>query len=148
MGIPNKVVLAAVHEWCSSIWEQDFKGSVFGPSGILTDSTVEALASVGPILSLIHLEKVVGESCPWFAKYGDSLLSKLISLSIPPMQPKLRQTRADKRVLEDGDHGLGGKRARRAPGVNIPTQTLSPLYPNSAALRSVHQMVPPATPLW
>ena len=45
--------------------DRDFPNAIFGPSGILGDGIVSSLASVGPILSLIQLEKVVGEMSCW-----------------------------------------------------------------------------------
>ena len=95
---------------------------VFGPSGILKDDTLETLASVGPILRLSELERVVGSQWAWFGKYGNDLLAALAEMDMSPMQPKPPQTRATKRPpaaqdmpaqIEDGR--LGMERAAKNP---------------------------------
>ena len=96
-GIPNSEVVEAVHECRRKIWEHDFPHAIFGSSGILSNEIVESLASVGPILSLIQLEKVVGENWPWFGKYGDELLEVFKKMTIPPLQSKPKQPRGQKK---------------------------------------------------
>ena len=78
--------------WRTRIWERDFEDAVFGPSGILKDKILETLASVGPILQLAELERVVGSQWAWFGKYGDELLAALAEMDMRPMQPKPPQT--------------------------------------------------------
>ena len=75
---------------------------MFGSSGILKDDVIEKLASVGPILNLAGLERIVGPQWPWFGKYGDELLTKLLAMSIPPMVPKPTQQKPAKRPLDEG----------------------------------------------
>jgi hypothetical protein len=122
---------------------------MFGPSGILSNETLTALSSVGPILSLKQLESIVGENWPWFGKYGDNLLTQLISLNIPPMIPKPPNPKRTKRTAtnktSEGQDG-GGKRRRvlpdnqatptpvnlvnvPGPSSTIPTLSSHPFYP-------------------
>ena len=91
LGIPNSEVVEAVYECRRKIWECDFPHAIFGSSGIHSDEIVESLATVGPILSLIQLEKVVGENWPWFGKYGDVLLEVFKKMTIPPFKAKAAQ---------------------------------------------------------
>jgi hypothetical protein len=79
------------------VWQRDFSGAVFTPSGILS------LASFGPVLQLIKLERVVGSQWPWFGRYGDELLTLLLGMSIPPAKPK---PRGKKRSANDPTSGL------------------------------------------
>lgn len=117
----NTDVEDALHEWRKRVWAQDFKNAMFGPTGILTNETLAALSSVGPILTLKQLESIVGENWPWFGKYGDNLLTELISLNIPPMIPKPPQSRRAKRTATNETsvgHGGGGKRQQVLPGTD------------------------------
>ena len=166
-GLANSDVEDALHEWRKRVWAQDFKNAMFGPTGILTNETVALLASVGPILSLKQLETIVGENWPWFGKYGDNLLTELISLNIPPMIPKPPQPRRTKRAAtnETVTNVGGGKRHRTLPDnqasttptpvkfVNAPgpSSTLStlpshPFYPYpSTPVRPLGPPFPPTT---
>jgi hypothetical protein len=67
--------------------------------------------------SLKQLESVVGENWPWFGKYGDNLLTELISFNIPPMIPKPPQPKRTKRTAtkKASEEQGGGKRQRSLP---------------------------------
>ena len=167
-GLVNSDVEDALHEWRKRVWAQDFKNAMFGPTGILTNETLVALSSVGPILSLKQLESVVGENWPWFGKYGDNLLTELISLNIPPMIPKPPQTKKTKRTATEttGSVGRGGHRKRQrgsldnhastptpvnlvnAPGPSatstMPTPPSHPFYPYPST--PSHPLAPPFYP--
>ena len=86
-----------LQNWHTRVWKRDFEDAVFGPSGILKDEVLENLASVGPILRLVELERVVGSQWAWFGEYGDELLAALGKMEMRPMQPKPPQTRTTKR---------------------------------------------------
>jgi len=117
------------------VWRRDFPNAVFGPSAILKDSTLETLSSVGPILTLKELERVVGENWAWFGPYGNELLDELMSLSIPMMIPKPKESRKSnttkrKQDQQEGEDG-GQKRTRKeAPSQNHPTMTQTPTTVN------------------
>ena len=149
LGIPNSEVIQSVHEWRRKIWNRDFPNALFGPSGILCDESVNSLASVGPILSLIQLEKVVGESWPWFGKYGDELLEELEKMSIPPLQPKPKQPRGRKKALDEQDkvEERSNKRSRtsRTTSLKKATQNPDPSLPETAVPHFPPTL--PATPL-
>ena len=85
---------------------------MFGPTGILKNETLTALSSVGPVIvSLKQLESVVGENWPWFGKYGDNLLTELISLNVPPMILKPPQPKRTKRTaINMASEEQGGKK--------------------------------------
>ena len=125
LGLPSNIIEDALHEWRKRVWAQDFKNVMFGPSGILTDEILTALSSVGPILSLKELELIVGENWPWFGKYGDNLLTELISLNIPPIIPKppKRTKRNATNMTNDRQGGGGGKRQRPLPDNQATTPT-------------------------
>ena len=121
--------MKALHTWRTEIWKRDFRDSIFPPSGILKDETLQNLSSVGPIQSLIVLERIVSASWPWFGKYGDSLLEAMKEMSIPAMVPKPRKTRAKKRSAGDGGDESAAKRTRvDQRTTNEPAQT--PTGPN------------------
>lgn len=129
MGALNTNVKIALQDWRRNIWKRDFINSMFGPSVILKDETVEILASVGPITRLNELEKVTGEDWPWFGTYGDELLDAMKRLDIGPMQAKPPQKRAEKRAAPtDGDtesnEGDGGRK-KRAVTLPISISTLT-----------------------
>ena len=157
-GLANTNVEDALHEWRKRVWTQDFKNSMFGPTGILTNETLTALSSVGPILSLKQLESIVGENWPWFGKYGDNLLTELISLNIPPMIPKPPQSRRTKRSGMSETtvgQGGGGKRQRALPQGSESTTLTAPTpvsrfvnAPSSTIPTLPQQFYPyPSTPL-
>ena len=148
LGIPNSEVVQSVHEWRRKIRNRDFPDSIFGPSGILSDEIVNSLGSVGPILSLIQLEKVVGESWPWFGKYGDELLEELEKLTIPPLQPKPKQARGQKKALdEQGEDERSAKRSRTSRTVSSKKATQNPAPSLPAAPVTHLPPTMPATPL-
>ena len=145
LGMPNSEVVRVVHEWRQKIRDHDFPNAIFGPSGILSDETVESLASVGPILSLVQLEKVVGENWPWFGKYGDELLEVFKKISIPPLQPKPKQPRGRKKALDEKDEEEERTTKRsRTSSSKKPTQTPNP---GPAAQVVNHLPTSPDTPL-
>jgi hypothetical protein len=96
-GIPNEAVRAQLEDWRDRVWRRDFGDALFVSSSILTDKTIENLASVGPIPRLIDLERVVGCQWPWFGQYGNELLTELLGMSIPPARPKPTRARGTKR---------------------------------------------------
>ena len=67
---------------------------------------VENLASVGPILRLAELERVVGSQWAWFGQYGDDLLTTLLGMSIPPVTPKAPEVRGTKRPAAQEEESL------------------------------------------
>jgi len=86
------------------VWDKDYSESLFGPEGILSDEIVDTLASVGPIVRLAELERVVGSQWAWFGQYGDSLLEALLGMSIPaliPKDPKPRGTKRPQAALQE-----------------------------------------------
>ena len=97
LGILNSEVVEAVHECRRKIWKCNFPHAIFGSSGILSNEIVESLASVGPILSLIQLEKVVGENWPWFGKYGDVLLEVFKKNDNPTITTKAKAAQRSKK---------------------------------------------------
>ena len=101
-----------LQNWRARVWERDFEDAVFGPSGILKDEILETLASVGPILRLAELERVVGSQWAWFGKYGDELLAALAEIDMRPMQPKPPQIRGTKRPAAAQDMIEEGQKER------------------------------------
>ena len=121
--------------WHTRIWERDFEDAVFGPSGILKDEILETLASLGPILQLAELERVVGSQWAWFGKYGNELLAALAEMDMRPMQPKPPQTQGTKHTaaaqdmpdqIEEGrkEHT---KKSRLDVQVQAPAPTVTPV---------------------
>lgn len=111
------MVREKVKEWQQNIWKKEFPYAQFGPLALLKNKTLNVIASVGPIQSVIELEKVLDE-WTWFGKYGDSLLELLKSLPIPPMIPISKEARASKgtkqkATQDDGlaERGKGKKKA-------------------------------------
>jgi hypothetical protein len=97
-------------------------------------------------LSLIQLEKVVGQNWPWFGKYGDELLEVFKKMTILPLQPKPKRPRGQKKVLNEHDREEERitKRSRTSSSKK-PTQIPDP------SLAAVTHVPPratlPATPL-
>jgi hypothetical protein len=90
-------VAEKIRNWRSHVWDKDYGESLFGPEGILSDEIVDTLASMGPIIRLAELERVVGSQWAWFGQYGDSLLDALLAMSIPALIPKDPKPRGTKR---------------------------------------------------
>jgi hypothetical protein len=151
-GLLNSKVQDELHEWRKSVWKRDFESEVYGPSMILSDSTLNSLASAGPISSLSGLEQVVGKNWTWFGQYGDELLSKLTSLPIPAVIPKpIKPRAAAKRAQEvadveneEGGMSVNGSVKRRR--TNLPT---TPRVASSSSSRSntVQHHDPTVTPV-
>ncbi|THU76767.1 hypothetical protein K435DRAFT_569482, partial [Dendrothele bispora CBS 962.96] len=66
-----------LREWRSKTHQEDFRNSMFGPSAILPDDLIQDLASVGPIPTLIHLDKILAGRWYFFSEYGSELLTVL-----------------------------------------------------------------------
>ena len=135
LGLPNDDVVDLLHAWRKKVWRRDFPNAVFGPSAILKDSTLEALSSVGPILTLKELERVVGENWAWFGPYGNELLDELISLSIPRMVPKPKEPRKSnttkrKQHEQEGEDASQKRTRKEAPSQNRPTTMQTPTSVN------------------
>ncbi|KAJ8089938.1 hypothetical protein PM082_018516 [Marasmius tenuissimus] len=59
--------------------------------GILTDTHLKLLSSIGPISSLGHLKNLLGQWI-WWERYGNELWGKCIStLEIPPFKKKVKE---------------------------------------------------------
>ena len=129
-GIVNKNVVGEIRAWRSRIWKRDYGESLFGPEAILSDDVVKNLASVGPILRLAELERIVGSQWAWFGEYGDDLLAVLLAMSIPPMTPKAPEARGTKRPAAKekettGQSGDGGRNERIAKRIRFEGQEAS-----------------------
>lgn len=115
VGVPHKPTLLALRQWRKDMRKRDFPHALFPASGILSDSAIETLASVGPITSLILLEEAMpGGNWEWFAQYGNELLDHMQTLAIPAMQPKPKPApKTAKRPVDDESTvGVAAKRAR------------------------------------
>ena len=126
-GVINENVAKEIRGWRSRVWERDYGESLFGPEAILSDDVVKNLASVGPILHLAELERVVGSQWAWFGEYGDDLLAKLLAMSIPPMTPKALEARGTKRAVTKEKEttacsGNGGRNERMAKRTRFEAQ--------------------------
>lgn len=88
-------------------------------------------------LSLIQLEKVVGENWPWFGKYGDELLEVFNKLTISPLEPKPKQPRDQKK-----ERTTKHSRMSRTSSSKKPTQIPDP----SSALVNAVIPLPPTLP--
>ncbi|EFI28041.1 ATP-dependent DNA helicase RecQ [Coprinopsis cinerea okayama7 len=88
-GVPNVDVMCKLNDWRVSVFRRDFAGkAMFTASGVLSDSLVETLASVGPITTEKRLKEVVGRSWLLYPKYHAELLMTLLAMDMPPMVPK------------------------------------------------------------
>ena len=114
-GVPNSIVRNALYKWRTSIHARDFPDSLFGPSAILKDDTLDLLSSVGPIASVAVLKRVLAGNWSWISTYGSELWTELQKLDIPPMQPKPRQTKVAKRAQEMDDGAEDNTQARKRP---------------------------------
>lgn len=96
-GVPDKAVQVALNQWRKTIKERDFEHSLFAASAILSDKTLELLASVGPIPTKAKFTQVLAGQWEWAERYGDDLFAKLSSLSISAMVPLPKKPRGAKR---------------------------------------------------
>jgi len=104
-GKVNEDVAEKIRNWRLHVWAKDYGESLFGPEGILSDEIIDTLASVGPIVRLAELERVVGSQWAWFGQYGDSLLDTLLAMSIPVLIPKDPKPRGTKRAAVQENAG-------------------------------------------
>ncbi|KAF8169336.1 P-loop containing nucleoside triphosphate hydrolase protein [Mycena galopus ATCC 62051] len=95
-GEVNMDVQMKLNEWRTEIKTRDFPGPLYAPLMILKDETVALLASVGPIMSLIHLQKTLSNQWLWIDEYGAALYQYMSSLSIPEMKLLPKKTRGPK----------------------------------------------------
>lgn len=80
----------ALHEWRVAIQKRDWKGALFGASGILKDETLTTIASIGPVTKA-QLERLLKDQWSWWQRYGGELYDCLQQLSIPPLVPKSKK---------------------------------------------------------
>ena len=112
------------------------------------------MASVGPILCLAELERIVGSQWAWFGDYGDDLLAELLAISIPPMTPKAPEARGTKRPAAHLDNvtmgysGDGGRKEKRVKTHLEPQEAVSPNPVNiTPTFTPLAHATWPATPL-
>ncbi|KAJ7660438.1 P-loop containing nucleoside triphosphate hydrolase protein [Mycena rosella] len=101
-GEVNNNLQVVLDGWRTSIKQRDYPSPLFASSALLRDETIALLASVGPINSREHLQKILAGQWMWWDKYGGELYAGLAGQTIPPMVPLPRKTRAKKRGAEAG----------------------------------------------
>jgi len=153
-GIVDKELKKSITQWRKEIWNRDFGDSLFGPSALLSDASIDSLSSFGNIERLIDLEQALGGYWAWFGKYGDDLLSLFGSLDVAPKKPKTpkpRATRGTKRAAQalqnEGDEsGCKDGQTKRGRTSNIAGNTPAPVNPRPTPSTS-RAPPPPPTPL-
>ncbi|KAJ7476583.1 P-loop containing nucleoside triphosphate hydrolase protein [Mycena latifolia] len=132
-GEVDTEVQIQLNQWRTEIKTRDFPGPMYAPSMILKDETVALLASVRPITSQNHLRRTLSDQWLWIDKYGDSLYRYMSTLSIPPMRPLPKKTRAAKHPqpqLEESETTAGQNGSEEPP----PTRRRVAVDANSAPL--------------
>ena len=86
------MVQEALHKWHTSVYARDHAYSLYGPSGILSDETIDVLSSIGPVKSIDTLQWLLEGQWAWYEWYGSEVYSVLSSLNIPPLVPKPKKT--------------------------------------------------------
>ena len=120
--------------------------ALVSPYTLISTEIVESLASVGLILSLIRLEKVVGENWPWFRKYGDVLLEVFKKMTIPPLQTKPKQPRGQKKALDEWDRDDERTTKRSCTDTSHTSSSKKPAQIQDPSTGPVTHL-PPAMPL-
>ncbi|THU88253.1 hypothetical protein K435DRAFT_866442 [Dendrothele bispora CBS 962.96] len=98
---PFMEIQTKLREWRSKTHQEDFRNSMFGPSAILPDDLIQDLASVGPIPTLIHLDKILAGRWYFFSEYGSELLTVLKEIVIPEAKVSSKRARADSEATEN-----------------------------------------------
>ena len=154
-GVQNSIVRNALYKWCTLIHVCDFPDSLFGPSAILKDNMLDLLSSVGPIVLVAVLKRVLAGNWSWISAYGSELWTELQKLDIPPMQPKPWQTKVAKHVqeMDDGDEDNTQVRKRTRKETTLASSHMHSLAQTPNHLSSTTLSAPwtpnsyPATPL-
>jgi hypothetical protein len=137
-GVPCASTQEALHQWRTRIHQCDFSRSLFPPSALLSDSTLDFLASVGPVVKIKkRMDELLAGQWKWIAKYGDELHGEFIGMDIPALVPLPRKSRVSERKDALADAGIFGeqpptagsapKRQKRAnvPPAATPAMTLA-----------------------
>ncbi|KAF8210857.1 P-loop containing nucleoside triphosphate hydrolase protein [Mycena galopus ATCC 62051] len=130
-GEVNVDVQRELNKWRTEIKARDFPSTLYAPSMILKDETVALLASVGPITSLNHLQKTLSNQWLWLDEYGESLYQFMSSLTIPPMKPLPKKTRASKHPRAET-----AEQMRRR--VNVDASAAEPFIPAASSAEFSH----------
>lgn len=123
-GVVDKELKKEIVRWRKEIWTRDFEDSLFGPSVILTDPTVELLSLFGRINKIAEIRIVLGYWA-WFEKYREELFAVYQSLEvIAPKKPKLtkpRQGQGEKQTIPQ-EGGSKRQHIQESPiNVAVPT---------------------------
>ncbi|KAF8145811.1 P-loop containing nucleoside triphosphate hydrolase protein [Mycena galopus ATCC 62051] len=130
-GEVNADVQRELDKWRTEIKARDFPSTMYAPSMILKDETVALLASVGPITSLNHLQKTLSNQWLWLDEYGELLYQFMSSLTIPPMKPLPKKTRASKHPRAET-----AEQMRRR--VNVDASAAEPFIPAASSAEFSH----------
>ncbi|KAJ7583741.1 P-loop containing nucleoside triphosphate hydrolase protein, partial [Mycena floridula] len=96
-GVPCNSTQEALHEWRQKIHAQDFPKSMFPASAVLSDATVDLLASLGLSMNIRKtFDGALGSQWKWFEKYGDELHEELGRMEIPTFVALPKKTRGTK----------------------------------------------------
>ncbi|KAJ7576423.1 P-loop containing nucleoside triphosphate hydrolase protein [Mycena floridula] len=149
-GLPCISTQEALHLWRCEIHERDFQGSLFPASGLMSDKTLELLASVGPVVKQkAKLTNILVEEWQWFEKYGDELHARLLTLEIPEFMPLPKKTAQSKRKAAETNSNAAAdinsrpsrstdKRQKQAEqsqhtgSATIPNVSMAPIPPHQA----------------
>lgn len=112
-GVKSDWLVKELCKWRTGIKKSDYPHSLFGASGILSDSLIDRLASVGPIKTKEKMKKILGMGWSFQGKYEDKLWAYLTTLDMPPFQllPKKSTSKA------------GAKRPAEAEATEVSVET-------------------------
>ncbi|KDN49102.1 hypothetical protein RSAG8_02455, partial [Rhizoctonia solani AG-8 WAC10335] len=82
-GVPHLPTQEILTNWRGEIWDRDHDGSTWDASGILSDSLIEFLSSIGSISTFGELERYLSYRWGWWDTYGEELADKICDLDIP-----------------------------------------------------------------
>lgn len=96
-GVPHVPTQERLWDWRMQVWARDCLDSSWGPSGLLHDTHIDFLSSIGSI-SAEALGQLFSHRWGWWNTYGDELSKLICSLDIPyeaiPAKPRAKKRKA------------------------------------------------------
>lgn len=124
-GQPVPEYQSKLHQWRMDVFDRDHAGSQWDYTGILSQSQVEHLTSVGPI-NKAKLTSILGVGWVWWDEYGKELLALMGAWPIPFIptprkagskppgaQPGAKRRRAPELTDEHQSGSSNSKRSRK-----------------------------------
>lgn len=118
-GIPFKPTQKELVGWRHEVWKRDHDGATWSSAGILSNSLVELLSSIGPITERESLKQLLARRWLWWDRYGEELTALILRLDTK-YEPIPAENKKTKRKA-NSDSATGSKRLKDDDLVGVST---------------------------